>query len=334
MTILVTGDWHLNDNPRDDYRHKFQRKLRGLVEAHQASTVVMLGDLTEAKEGHNAHLVNRIVEELSMLSKLAHVIILKGNHDYVDPACPFFRFLGHLPNVEWVGQPCVLEIDRKRFLFLPYTAKWKTDWNPTFFKTYCKGPIEAVFAHQTFRGAISENGEILDGVHLNVIPKGLPVISGDVHMPQEHGRLTYVGAPYTIRFGDVFEPRILKLKGAIKESIPCPGQQKYLIKAKSIVSAMKQIDRHREDILKVQIDWDGEKIEKWSALRRDLLEWAKERDIQLHGVEAVIEGKTRAKRYEVSRAQSDREIIKAYCKANDVSAVLEGVGQKIAKGDA
>lgn len=331
MTILVTSDWHLNDNPRDDYRHKFQRQLRDLVKEHQVSTVVMLGDLTEAKEGHNAHLVNRIVSELTLLAKLARVIILKGNHDYIDPHCPFFGFLGHLPNIDWVGQPCVLEIDKKRFLFLPHTTDWRTDWNPTFFKNYCKEPIEAVFAHQTFKGALSESGQILDGVPLDVIPKGRPVISGDVHVPQDLGLVTYVGAPYTIRFGDVFEPRILKLKGSTRVSIPCPGPQKRLIKATSIKSAIEQINKHRGDTMKVQIDWDGNKVEEWAAARRDLLEWTKGMGVFLHGVEAVIEGKTRAKKYETSRAQSDREIIKAYCKANDVSPVLEGVGQKIAK---
>lgn len=331
MSMLVTGDWHLNDNPRDDYRHRFQRRFRDLVEKHQAKTVVMLGDLTEAKEGHNAHLVNRIVQELSVLAKLARVIILKGNHDYIDPACPFFGFLGKIHNVEWVGQPRVLQINEKAYLFLPHTSDWEAAWNPTFFKTMCKDGVDTIFAHQTFKGACSETGQILEGASIDVIPKGLSVISGDVHVPQDLGRITYVGAPYTIRFGDVFEPRILKIKGTTRTSILCPGPQKYLIKANSVESAIKQINRHPEDILKIQIDWDADQVEKWGAARRELLEWAASKNIPLHGVEASVESK-KTKRYEANRAQSDEEIIRAYCRANNVNSVLEGIGQKIAKG--
>lgn len=337
MSILVTGDWHLNDNPRDDYRHRFQRRLRDIVEKTQAKTVVMLGDLTEAKEGHNAHLVNRIVQELSVLAKLARVIILKGNHDYIDPACPFFGFLNNMPNIEWVGRPCVLPIDKKFYLFLPHTNEWKTEWNSTFFKNYIKRfpdgrSVSTAFAHATFKGAISESGQELDGVPLDIIPKGLPVISGDVHVPQDLGRIIYVGAPYTIRFGDSYQPRVLLIrKDEVFESIPCPGPQKRLIEVSSIINAEKAINRHPQDILKVRINWDRQEFDKWSAARRDLLEWAGERGVSLYGVEAVVEEGPKAKKYKARRAQTNEEIISAYCKANGINPVLEGVGQKIAK---
>lgn len=330
MTILITGDWHLNDNPRDEYRHQFQRRLRVIVEEHQVSTVVMLGDLTEAKEGHNAHLVNRIVQQLSLLAKLTRVIILKGNHDYIDPACPFFGFLNHLHNVEWIGQPHVLKIDKKYYTFLPHTNDWKSDWHPNFFKPSGGGHIETVFAHATFKGAISETGQVLDGVPLDAIPSGLPVIAGDVHVPQDLGRITYVGSPYTIRFGDTFKPRVLLIKDGKTISIPCPGPQKRLIEATSIESAMKQINHHPKDIVKVRIDWRGD-TDKWGGARRELLDWASDKNIQLHGVEAIINGPTKTKKYTANRAQSDKEIISAYCKANNVNQVLEGVGQKIVR---
>jgi predicted phosphodiesterase len=326
MTILVTADWHLNDNPRDEYRHQFQRKLRGLVEDNQATTVVMLGDLTEAKEGHNAHLVNRIMNQLALLSRLAHVIILKGNHDYIDPACPFFGFVHHMPNIEWVGKPCVLKIDGKYYTFLPHTDNYKADWHPSFFKG------STVFAHATFKGAVSESGRELDGIPRDAIVSGLPVIAGDVHVPQTIGHVTYVGSPYTIKFGDDFVPRVLIIKKGRITSVPCPGQQKRLIRVTSLDEAKKKIQSKPKDIMKVQIAWDGQRIEEWRTARRDLLEWSRARGIELHGVEAVVDAPERAKKYQAGQAQRDDEIIAAYCKANDVNQVLEKVGQKIAKG--
>lgn len=325
MTILVTGDWHLNSNPRDEYRHQFQRKLRGLVEEHQAGTVVMLGDLTEAKEGHNAHLVNRIMNQLTLLAKLSRVVILKGNHDYIDPACPFFGFLRHIPNIEWVGKPAVLKIDGELYTFLPHTDDYKSDWHPSFFKG------KTVFAHATFKGAVSESGRELNGIPHNAIVKGLPVIAGDVHVPQTIGNITYVGSPYTIKFGDSFSPRVLIIKKGKVSSVLCGGPQKRKIVVASVGEAKRLLDKHPKDIMKVEIAWDGGKMEGWKSARRELMEWAADRGLQLHGVTAVVDAPERAKKYKAGTAQRDDEIISAYCRANDVNPVLEKVGQKLAK---
>lgn len=291
----------------------------------------MLGDLTEAKEGHNAHLVNRIVNELTLLSKLARVIILMGNHDYIDPNTPFFEFVKHIPNVKWVGHPCVASVDDKKCTLLPHTNNWKDDWYPKLF-TPGGRKVDMVLAHATFKGAVSESGQTLDGVPLDAIPKGLPVIAGDVHVPQDLGRITYVGSPYTIRFGDNFKPRVLLIKNNNHlESIPCPGPQKRLIEASSVQSAMQQINKHPKDILKVRVAWDGGKMETWGAARRDLLDWATEQNISIHGVEAVVEVEGKLKKYKTRQLADDKNIISAYCKANGVNTILEGVGQKIAK---
>ena len=95
MNSLVTGDWHFSDNPRDDYRHAYMKKLMRLIKRKKVNNLIVLGDLTEEKDRHSAWLVNQVVLHFAELSQLCKIYILRGNHDYVDPDTPFFSFLGH-----------------------------------------------------------------------------------------------------------------------------------------------------------------------------------------------------------------------------------------------
>ena len=104
--MIITSDLHLTDRARDEYRWELFPWLIELVEETGSDEVLILGDLTDAKNNHSAELVNRMVKELTNLP--AHVYVLKGNHDYVDPDQPFFGFLNEIPGVRFVTHPEML----------------------------------------------------------------------------------------------------------------------------------------------------------------------------------------------------------------------------------
>ena len=141
---LITADLHFSSNPRDEYRFEIVDTLRRLVRTHQAEALVILGDLTEAKEKHSAWLTNRITDSIVRLANECLVVILKGNHDYLsDPTTPFFRFLGHLENVWWINDPCV----KFSPLYLPHTRNYREDWAGIDLST------ELIYTHNAFVGA-------------------------------------------------------------------------------------------------------------------------------------------------------------------------------------
>lgn len=228
MTTLVTADLHLSDKLRDAYRHVAMKTIRGIIKKDRSiKQLVINGDLTEEKDYHSAELANAVADHIYEFSQLVSVIINCGNHDYVSIDCPFFRFLSHIKNIQWISKPGYVETETRRSFFLPHTNNWKRDWKGLDFKGY-----DWVFAHQTFNGAAVGFGRELEGIPLTVFPKGVQVISGDIHVPQKLGCVTYVGAPTLIDFGDSYTPRVLLIENSGKlVSIPVPGVQKRLVKA-------------------------------------------------------------------------------------------------------
>ena len=90
MSYLLIGDPHLSDRPRDDYRFALFDQVRVWQDIHKPQATFLLGDLTHEKDRHSAALVNKTVEGILKLKP--PVFILKGNHDYIDPENPFFKF--------------------------------------------------------------------------------------------------------------------------------------------------------------------------------------------------------------------------------------------------
>lgn len=173
--------------------------MADLVCARNLTSVVILGDLTEAKDRHNAATVNRLVDGIAGIS--CPVYVLMGNHDYIDEATPYFGFLKHTKNVRYISKPMTLNVGDARVLFLPHTRKPEEVWfkylnleRPTY---------QFILAHMTVTGARTPTGEELSGVSMKLVRKlGRPVISGDIHKQQTVGVVEYVGAPYDINFGD------------------------------------------------------------------------------------------------------------------------------------
>ena len=193
--FLATGDIHLTDDPRDEYRWRIFKFLRRMAEKHGVNHFVILGDLTDKKDKHSSRLVNRIVDELHALP--GRVVVMKGNHDYdADPDTPFFRFLGHgggaitagLPvsKVSFFTTPQAFNIGTTPCLIIPHVRKTDGyEWPKV------PAGTRFVFTHQTFHGAVSENGMVMPGLppDLLTLPDGCEIVSGDIHVPQVLGGL-------------------------------------------------------------------------------------------------------------------------------------------------
>lgn len=335
MSALVTADLHLSANPRDNYRFAAMERLADLISKHKPDTLLLLGDLTEEKNFHSAELVNDIVELIHVLSGLVkQLIFMMGNHDYKDADVPFFHFLRRLQNVEWVGKPSTKVVsDLGECLFLPHTLNYERDWKEVFSNSARRGlagrgkawPGEAgrgfnyIFAHQTFEGASTEHGKRLSGIPLSALPRGVPVIAGDIHTPQTLGPVTYVGSPITIDFGEDFNPRVLLLTGDKMKSIPLPGPQKRLLTLEPGYK-VKDFTVEAGDVVKIRYLLPEGDRENWPALREKLREQLQELDCVVYAVQPVLEkskqfGSVVSKR----RVNSDVEMVKLFGKQNKAS---------------
>ncbi|MEE8113134.1 MAG: metallophosphoesterase, partial [Nitrososphaerales archaeon] len=125
----MVSDLHLSDKADDEYRWQIFEFLHGYYAMTEDKNLIILGDLTDEKDHHSAKLVNAIADEiLTLRDKGMEIFILKGNHDYIDPACPFFDFLDSYEYVNYITWPKTWLIQGERCLFLPHTRNPIEEW--------------------------------------------------------------------------------------------------------------------------------------------------------------------------------------------------------------
>lgn len=319
---LITADLQLTDNPRDEYRHSFMRKLPKV--AAGADRVIILGDLTEEKDRHPAALVNRVVRYFFELAKQAEVIFLQGNHDYADAANPFFKFLSRLHKVRYISGPTVIGDD----LFLPHTIDHVRDWKGIRFSDF-----DRIFAHNTFTGARAANGTALKGIPVSVFPSDVMVIAGDVHTPQNVGPVTYVGAPYLVDFGDNYHPRVMLMRGRDYRSLTIDGPQKWLIEIEWPVFPRAHA-ANRGDIVKIRVAIKTSHMAKWPELRKKVADWAEDKGYNVFMIQPVVAYQPGAPVNDRSvppHRLDDDKLLKTYASQCDVDSQTLKVGLKLLK---
>lgn len=311
MTILLTGDIHLSENPRDAYRFEFIDWLKKTIRRKQISDLILLGDLTDTKDFHSAWLTNAVADYIRELADQCPVTILMGNHDYLSSADnPFFQFLQYMPRVQWIGKPTY--ITKFDAFFLPHTRNYKKDWAGQRFEE------GFVFAHNTFAGSKVRDQE-LDGISTNVFSDKVQVWSGDVHVPQKVGKnINYVGAPYTINFGDTYQGRVVLLEGDEVVSLNYNGPQKRLIEVPGIASLSKYTQRANEgDLIRVRIKLDQKDQGRWEGIRTSIKKWAEENKLVLDSIQPIFEHRI-VRSYKKVDARSDAELMETFAKRASV----------------
>jgi len=342
MTVLVTSDTHFTSNPRDANRWGLFSWLRKQVKKTGAKQVLFLGDLTDAKDRHPSELVNKLVAEMVALAELAQVIILRGNHDYIDIDNPFFRFLDSTHhNIVFVREPTVFALDdgthdggrtQREALFLPNTRDYAKDWAGIDLKG-----MKYVFTHQTYAGSLTENGTKLDGVPADFFAgfKG-QVWSGDIHVPQRIGaNIQYVGAPYRCHFGDTYTPRVVLLKHGKSEDLHFPTVAKELVTLRRI-EKLKGYDFPEGSQVKVRMELHRGDFPMWKDYKRTIVEYATKHAWELYGPELVALPDDRTPDDENEAVMSGAvrkpaQVLRAYAHEKELDKELVAVGLTLLK---
>jgi len=214
---LIISDLHLSDNPLEEYRWKM---FDWLYTFGQIDTVYILGDLTEKKDNHGAKLVNRLCDHiLTLRDRCQRMVILRGNHDGIDPEWPFFHFLTEF-GIEYYYGPMIVD----REMFIPYSKDFEGDIKGFFGKHKVDlSVVDRIFLHQTTFGGEASNGATLAGFDSGIFADfdGL-IFSGDLHKPQKTGGIIYVGSTYPVYFGDNFTGGAILLNGNKWERVEYP----------------------------------------------------------------------------------------------------------------
>lgn len=313
--MLITSDLHLTDKKQDRYRFDVFRWLRLLSDDQTTSRrneLVVLGDLTEKKDHHSSLLVNKTVDAVnSLLSSFSNIFILQGNHDLVAEdaeAPPYFHFLNSVPYVQFISRVHVLTIRdnfqsietplnlNSQVLLLPHRRDFIRQWQAAI-NLIDEQKLALIFMHQTVHGSVSETGHTLDGIPPSLFAfEGLrcPVISGDVHVPQTVGGVTYVGSPHPMRFGDSFLPRVLSISRSEDQPDHFNIQSIFvptIAKRKVTLHQMADLDAlevNARDQIKIVYVLKPSEFEEWPTYRNELRTWARSQRVDLHSIEFIM----------------------------------------------
>ena len=323
MNWLLFSDLHLTDRPRDEYRFGLFPWLAKQQKEHAVDATFLLGDITDKKDKHTSVLVNRVIDEITKLKPPLY--ILRGNHDGIDENNPFFRFMNCIDGIEFIVTP---EFNQKLGVaFLPH-CRTQQELDDACAQMP-EGP-RAIMCHQTFSGAQAESGTRLMGLSTSPIEllRGAATWAGDVHKPQRCGPVTYIGAPYHVRFGDDFTPRCLLVKGNKEQNLYYPAPHKWALTIRDPGEIIDNEDLKKGDQAKIVIELAREEAVEWQTYKQQVLEACADVGVSVYGCEMkLIKSKRERPRLNGGqKAKSPRDVFEGYCQREGVASNIKKAG--------
>lgn len=187
--VLFVGDVHATPEELGDCDKLFEM-IECVAIAEGADEVCLMGDAYHTHQVIRAEVMNFYRSWFKRWKdKPFRVVTLIGNHDYAGEGNRIHAMQIHEEQVVVVDKPWM---DQGR-MYMPYYSdreKFVADANDIY-----RDAPSVLICHQTFHGALYENGFLAeDGVDPDKLPQ-LYVISGHIHAPQSFGKVTYIGAP-------------------------------------------------------------------------------------------------------------------------------------------
>lgn len=284
-TKLLVADLHLTDNPMEEYRWGVFDHLHRVALEEKVDEIHLLGDTQDRKDRHSSKLVNRFVDEMVRLRDEtgAKLVELLGNHNMlIDGGRPFFSFMRYL-GVKFVTEP---ELYHDVWL-LPFSPNPAEDW-----KQIPLNQAKAVFMHQTMAGSVVDGGRVIPSAPhpMPLLPRGLPIFSGDVHRPQQISGVTYVGVPHPTRFSETWRNRFLLIKDenySAPKEIYLPSIKRAILDITS-TSQLASLKFAEGDQVRVRYQLSAAKMTEWPIEEEAIRKWALGLKIVLASVEAVL----------------------------------------------
>jgi len=185
MQFLIVGDPHAQPKNLAD-----MEKLVNFIakKAKGVDYIVLMGDQNHFHNVVYATVQNFWLKSLQKLSKVARVVMIRGNHDqssHQENADSSLEVFKSLENVVVVDEPIFIA----DHLFVPYYH------DESSFKKVL-APASYLWMHQTVDGSQYEGGFYApDGFSLDLFEPYKKVISGHIHKTQTIRNIHYVGTP-------------------------------------------------------------------------------------------------------------------------------------------
>lgn len=288
MNSLLTADWHLTDNPLDEYRWDIFPTMIAVCCEHQINRIFILGDFVDRKDKHSGWLLNRVVASLRLLKEetSADIVITMGNHDMPLKGTPYWDVLNTM-GIHYVIEPELIA----GVWCLPFAKDPLVEW-----RELALASGRAILMHQTIAGSLVDGDRVIENTPnpLPIFPRGVPVYSGDVHRPQTIQGITYIGIPHPTRFSEEWAGRCLIVKGNnFKEPQPLflAHIKRAIIEiyAAEVLANSYLTPYKKGDQVRLRFHLPVHALTSFHALEAQARETAQRREVTVVSVEALVE---------------------------------------------
>lgn len=330
--FLFTSDLHLTDRPKDSYRWEIFPWLHRQAELRGLKSIFLLGDIADAKNHHSNEFINRLVDSLRGLADVCEIYLLSGNHDSTNPEYPLLKFLNKEPLRQYIVPESIM-VNGYKVLMVP-NQKTQTSFTKIL-NSMKANNHEFVLMHQTFRGSVSSNGSKLDGFDPSILKtKQTVYISGDIHVPQKIGEVTYCGSPHPVHFGDTFKPRVLVWDGKELKSVSRVTVRKEVLEIHSLDSLKKADYLTVGDQVKVIYRLPRQRFGEWEQIRSDIETIATNNKWTLSGLELKdTETENKVQGTAPAASRSPAQIFDSFCRHNKIDKELTDFGRSLILSD-
>lgn len=224
VKILVVGDIHFAKDAKLSGDELIER-LVDIAKEVKPTFIILLGDILDTHEIVRSSPWKQVERLFSLLSPIAPLYTLIGNHDLSNPSDfltdnHFFNPYKIWPKITIVDKPIQIIYSGLKFVLCPYvppgrflealntlfdapddTSTEKVDWRDA----------KCIFAHQEFHGVVYNDKESSKGDEWS---EELPlVISGHIHEEFElyNGRVLYTGSSRQVKFNESPDKKVWKV---------------------------------------------------------------------------------------------------------------------------
>lgn len=306
------------------------------METQGFDALIVAGDLTDEKDCHSSQLVNQVIQELTSIASAGkEVHVLMGNHDYTVPDSPFFAFLSSVRGCFYHGTPQIREVGNLRVAFFPHTDNPQREEYRKRMKAGEKAGVDLTICHQMFTGARAESGRILSGLNPRKLSGAGCILSGDIHKPQRVGEVTYIGAPYPVRFGDSYNPRVILVNGATRglSSLYPDTIQRRVLQIRKPVDIEYTPGWNPGDQVKIVVNLNRNQFDEWAAMRRKIRTICTRNNLELCGLELREKTRKRLKKHQPKKTTTNFSdplaIFEAYCQERGIGRRDQRIGHSL-----
>jgi len=336
-TAFIISDLHLTENKRDYYKWDVWEWTRHVIKEQAVDVLYILGDVLDKKDRHPAELVNDVAEELNKCAELVPVTVLKGNHDYLKPDAPFFKFIRLFDNITFINEPTRLG----NSFWLPHSRNPEEEWS---WIDFTDDSLDYFFLHQSVIGSIVSNYHEMKTGLSTAIFKGCraKIFSGDIHVPQDitmrgvDKPLTYIGTPYPVAFGDDYLGRGLLLDQQSGKTIEVnmPTIQKLHLRIGNL-DELEKISVKEKDQLKITLMLSNEELHDWPRYKQEIKDMCNDAGVELCDLKLQKQPTTRLEKAQHKAGKnaykpvSNVETIKKFAKQEKLSEDFINVGLEL-----